>query len=539
MGMYDTFWGTYTCLHCGKEVNFEEQTKDFYNCLLDFKLGDYIDRGNRNYFYNFTYECPECNGETELSIGIRNGQYVGVFLAENAKAMDPEELENIEDGLQRRLEYDKKCEEKFGYEEADGIYDELIALKPGDTIEVLRTTWRVLEAYFEKITEDKLTFLHHPTMVYRVEADGVNRVITATINPFTQMMYYHVCEDEIKPLSLKDRLEAGNENRCHIEEDSELLRVQDGGAVWNSEDWHKEAEYQTLIKRGILSYECDSDAVCCDFIDEYIKSPEVKNLIKAERYVFSDADKATIIYNSGVSLKKRYKELKKLADETSDEKLKKQIMERIDHDVNALRQFDQSLGGFVFQLLVKEDGDLQGYGFFRDAKFAIKKGKETGKEFRIEKHQILHDGATVLKNRAIATPFLESDPDKRVDEFYIPGSPIAALDYDCLKRLVSFFSDELPIEEELRVCGSGKERFEDAYVMIPNPYEKGDRVRVVGTERVGAVSVSQEEWKEYVRKALKPEAGEDWLDASITITYPDGGHDHINPIYLEKVEVGK
>ncbi|MBE5858524.1 MAG: hypothetical protein E7301_00135 [Butyrivibrio sp.] len=539
MGMYDTFWGTYTCRHCGKEVGFEEQTKDFDNCLFDFKLGDYIDRGNRNYFYYFAYECPECHGETELSIGIRNGQYVGVFLAEEAKTLDPKELDNIEDGLQRRLEYDKKCEEKLGYEEAKGTYDELIALKPGDTIEALRTTWRVLEAYYEKIAEDKLSFLHHPTMVYRVEADGINRVITASINPFTQKMYYHVCEDDLTPLSFKERLEIGNENRCYIDEDGELLMMQDGGLVWNQEDGRKVVVYQTLIRRGILSDADDGDdAVAGDFNEEYIKSPEVKKLMEKESFTFLDSDKATIIYNSGACLRKKYKELKKLANETSDEKLKKQIMERIDHDANALRQFDQYGGGFVFQLLVKEDGDLQGYGFFRDAKFAIEKGKETGKEFRVEKHQIFHEGTPILKNRAIATPLLELDPNKRVDEFYAPGSPIAALDYDCSKRLIHFFSDELPIEDELKVSGYGKERFEGAYVVIPNPYEKGDKVRIIGTDIVGTVSVSQEEWKKYVEKALKSGAVDDWVDASITIVYSDGNHDHVNPIYLEKVEDG-
>lgn len=109
MGMFDTFYGRYTCEHCGKTVEFEEQTKDFKNCLLGFKLGDYVDLGDKNYFYNFTYECPECHAVTELSIGIRNGQYVGVFFAENARNMDPQELENIENGLQRRIEYDKMC----------------------------------------------------------------------------------------------------------------------------------------------------------------------------------------------------------------------------------------------------------------------------------------------------------------------------------------------------------------------------------------------------------------------------------------------
>ncbi len=53
MGMFDTFWGEYKCPACGNIVKFEEQTKDYERILEDFYLGDYVDRGNRNYFYEF------------------------------------------------------------------------------------------------------------------------------------------------------------------------------------------------------------------------------------------------------------------------------------------------------------------------------------------------------------------------------------------------------------------------------------------------------------------------------------------------------
>ncbi len=113
MGMYDTFWGKYICPGCHKEIQFEEQTKNYERCLEDFKLGDYIDRGNRNYFYTFRYECPSCGKETGLSIGIRHGQYVGVYFAEEARKIDPNTLENIEDDYQRHREYEDMCRESM------------------------------------------------------------------------------------------------------------------------------------------------------------------------------------------------------------------------------------------------------------------------------------------------------------------------------------------------------------------------------------------------------------------------------------------
>ena len=46
MGMFDTFLGTTQCPNCGSEVKLYEQTKN-YECLMqDFKVGDYIDKGN-------------------------------------------------------------------------------------------------------------------------------------------------------------------------------------------------------------------------------------------------------------------------------------------------------------------------------------------------------------------------------------------------------------------------------------------------------------------------------------------------------------
>jgi hypothetical protein len=94
----------------------------------------------------------------------------------------------------------------------------------------------------------------------------------------------------------------------------------------------------------------------------------------------------------------------------------------------------------------------------------------------------------------------------------------------------------LPTEEDIRINSFCV--FQNAYVVIPNPYEKGDLVRIIGTDKIGKVNVSQEDWDKYVKKALSPESKEDWVDASITVIYSDDGHDHdhINPIFLEKVK---
>ncbi len=97
MGMYDTFWGSYKCDFCGTIVEFKETTKDYERLLEDFKPGNYVDRGDRNYYYEFKSECPKCHQVHDMSIAIRRGQYVGVFYKYEADNINILDIENIEE----------------------------------------------------------------------------------------------------------------------------------------------------------------------------------------------------------------------------------------------------------------------------------------------------------------------------------------------------------------------------------------------------------------------------------------------------------
>ncbi|WP_044937873.1 hypothetical protein [Pseudobutyrivibrio sp. LB2011] len=109
MGLFDIFHGIYKCKHCNLSFTFIEQTKDYERHLEDFYLGDYIDRGNRNYFYDFEYQCPICGTINRISIAVRRGQYVGVYASERTKSINILDLDNIEDGF-----YRKNTQERVG-----------------------------------------------------------------------------------------------------------------------------------------------------------------------------------------------------------------------------------------------------------------------------------------------------------------------------------------------------------------------------------------------------------------------------------------
>ncbi len=208
MGMFDTFYGIYTCPKCGKKVDFEEQSKDYGCWLNDFKLGDYVAESNVSHFYNFQYECPFCKVQTDLSIGIKNGQYVGVYYAEDAQRMSVADLVNIEEGYQRKLDYEEMCRKKLGSEELGSANGDFVALKKGEKIRALETEWEVLEVYREEYAEHSnnekqaslRSFFYRPTFVYRVKAEGVYRIIKISMD-YKLELHCEVCEDCLENVS--------------------------------------------------------------------------------------------------------------------------------------------------------------------------------------------------------------------------------------------------------------------------------------------------------------------------------------------------
>ena len=73
MGCFDTFVGNIECPYCKEKIRFYEQSKNFECLMQDFKVGDYIDRGNANYFYKFKYQCSYCKKEITIYAAIRRG----------------------------------------------------------------------------------------------------------------------------------------------------------------------------------------------------------------------------------------------------------------------------------------------------------------------------------------------------------------------------------------------------------------------------------------------------------------------------------
>ena len=274
-----------------------------------------------------------------------------------------------------------------------------------------------------------------------------------------------------------------------------------------------------------------------------IPSKDVRGLIKKEGHTFSDFEIATLIFNGIQTYDEKRACLKTLADSTIDMELKAMIDRRLAIEDEDIAFFLEEKEGFVYLLNSKEFEPEDCYcGCFVNAKLALEYGGKLGFDFSIEKHMVIGNNQTEFpKHRAFTNPYLQSTKDlsECVQEWEAANGIVAKFSYNKEGNLLYFHTElERDLKEELEMLFSPV-RFENAYMEIPNPFEKGDVVCVVGTDRWGIVRTSQAEWEEY-KMRINQMTGKDFIDASITVDflYEDGEflHDHVNPIFLEKMD---
>lgn len=276
-----------------------------------------------------------------------------------------------------------------------------------------------------------------------------------------------------------------------------------------------------------------------NFEKKYIPSGDLRKVISERNWSFSDREKAAIIWNSAELLETKHEDIKNIGDKTADLILKQQIQERLSYDKAALEKFENRSEGFIYATNTDEfSGEDNIIGYFKTHKLAYEAGKRSGYSFKIEKHQIIDEDTVVIKSWSINSPLIEPDVEKQIEEIPYEGGSVAAIEYNKEGMITYYWSCEISKEEAIKVETLSRERFENAYVVYPNPYEIGESVRVLGTDKIGRVGISQEDWEWNLNKALMDNAIEDYSDASIMILYDDKGYDHghISPIFLERVK---
>jgi len=146
MGMFDTFYGEVKCPYCNETHEFKVQTKSYDCSMSSLLLGDYIDKGNSNYIYDFNSYCENTNQKFRIGVAIRRGQIVKYLVEDEIKSENIMNLENIEDGIGKRLQYEKICREANGYPKEELSY-ELNPLVNGYKFIAFGVEWDIVKLY--------------------------------------------------------------------------------------------------------------------------------------------------------------------------------------------------------------------------------------------------------------------------------------------------------------------------------------------------------------------------------------------------------
>ena len=188
MGMFDTIYGQVKCPHCNKMSKFESQIKEYECMLSNYTIGDYIEKGNVTSagLIEKDWYCTSCKKPFDVSIVFVRGQIIKFINNDELKEINVNNLENIEEGLGHRLEYEELCRQGIGYAK------ELLNLAEhpkniGSRIKVLNQEWLITDVYKENLITDehsRVYSLHElwfeDGFVYKVTNKLGDRIIRAS-----------------------------------------------------------------------------------------------------------------------------------------------------------------------------------------------------------------------------------------------------------------------------------------------------------------------------------------------------------------------
>lgn len=246
-------------------------------------------------------------------------------------------------------------------------------------------------------------------------------------------------------------------------------------------------------------------------MEALICSKDVREYVQRIGYEFSDFEKAVLIMHNGQSLTKQHQLLLELEKTTANEKLKKKIQTKISYDAKCIQKIQTSAPDEIFMLEVpfEDENDevkIREYFILFDDAFNCALGAM--RDFTISKIK-LHRGKTQWDEDDFEDGIIEYIKYKEGEPVWYWGSNFEGVKYD-----------------------DDDENFETIEIPIPHPFEKGDMIRIVGTDDYGIV-VEYGEGSEYeldgVGKVNKHE--------SITIELVDENalfsHFHVLPSELE------
>lgn len=256
---------------------------------------------------------------------------------------------------------------------------------------------------------------------------------------------------------------------------------------------------------------------------ELIPSKTVREYMEEQGRVLTDYEKATLIYNhSGMDYEEKTECLKELSEKTEDTELKEQIQERIAYDERCRKRFYKKEDGEIYKLFVYSSCDDQylNYGHFLCGALAVRSGKKFQEKFYIQKIKLFTEETE-----------RENCQEKAARYFNADGT------------LRDYYSYEVSWSGQTEE--TDHERFENAYVEIPFPFQNGDFVRVKNHQELNGQICLVEGNQQTAETSENKEwfCGMDYSDATIRVAYiyenAKFGHAHVNIADVEYAELNK
>ena len=279
---------------------------------------------------------------------------------------------------------------------------------------------------------------------------------------------------------------------------------------------------------------------------ELIPSEYVRNYAEELGWEFSDLDKAALTYHLGLPFEDEIQALKDLKEDLKDENVIAQIDDFVERETTSLASLKASGDDFVFCTtyyngLYDENTEC---GHFHTWEDAHARGVMLNKPFKISKYLVMSfvsaDNKRIVGFRNPRFYDEEAAFEEIISKADDDGK-IGTADFSESGVLLRFWNSELqPKTKDDIARHFDTSLFENAYVDLPNPFERGDIVEVItdGAGRGayhGVIDTSQDEWEEY-RKRVDNLPEVDFFDSGITIQilFEDRqiGHTHIPPTIL-------
>lgn len=189
---------------------------------------------------------------------------------------------------------------------------------------------------------------------------------------------------------------------------------------------------------------------------DFIKSNFMKEYLESINFEFTDTQKATVIWNNpDFTLYEKLSKLKEIVNETGDEKLQEEILDRINYEKEKYDAVIENNDDCLYEV-VSLDSNYNGlFMTYEDAEKYLKAYVDEFKET-----------CNIHKRKFIKY----NNP--KVTHITVYNDYIGCVTFDKDKEIYHIASYEIPDKG----IGTDNHRFENKYIDIPFPFEIGDLV---------------------------------------------------------------